>query len=498
MKKLFLEKPLSMSRRAAIRLLTLAGGFVLTGCAGLRNRSVAWEDLQRGIAGTVVPREDAGYESKRAAMVWNALKPKRRPAAIVQVASVADVQACVRFAREHGLKVAVRGGGHNWNGAPLREGGLLLDLSRLNQVEINPAARTASVQPVVTNRDLARQLAAHRLAFPVGHCPSVTLSGYLLGGGFGFNAGAWGIACFNVTGMDIVTASGELVKANERENAELFWAARGAGSGFFGVVTRYHLKLFPLPSHILSSTLLFPLERTCDVAAWMTATAGKLPANVECTLLFMQSPPPIADKCKQVCVVNAVAFADSKAEAEAALAPIAACALENCLLKELNAPTSLDAMFDDMDRQLPHGKRYAVDTFWLNANPVTVLNQAAQHYAKSPSTESMMLALVLPPPPADAPPMPDTAFSMVGPAYVGCYAVWSDAAQDAENLAWVRTLDSTLRNETIGHYLGEVDLTAGDSRAARSFAKPNWERLQKLRAQFDPDGVFHTYLTPRG
>jgi FAD/FMN-containing dehydrogenase len=490
-------KPLAMSRRAAMRLLTLAGGFVLSGCTSLSRRTVAWDELQRSVAGKVVPREDAAYEAKRLAAVWNALKPARRPAAIVQVASVADVQACVRFAKQSGLKVAVRGGGHNWNGAPLREGGLLLDLSRLNEVSINAAARMASVQPVVTNRDLARQLAAHGLAFPVGHCPSVTLSGYLLGGGFGFNAGEWGVACFNVTGMEIVTASGELVQANERAHADLYWAARGAGSGFFGVVTRYQLKLFPLPTHIQSSTMIFPLDRAGGVAAWLAATVAKFPANVECTLLYASAPPELAAKIKQLCIVSAQAFAMSKADAEAALAPVAACPLSEPLTKDLNRPVTFDDLFNDLDRALPHGKRYAVDTFWLNAGPVAVLQQAARHYAKSPSPDSMMLALVMPPP-ADAPPMPDTAFSMVGPAYVGCYGVWSDAAQDAENLQWVRLLSTTFRGETMGHCLGETDLTADNERTARSFAKPNWERLQALRAKFDPDGVFHTWLSPRG
>jgi FAD/FMN-containing dehydrogenase len=94
--------------------------------------------------------------------------------------------------------------------------------------------------------------------------------------------------------------------------------------------------------------------------------------------------------------------------------------------------------------------------------------------------------------------MPDTAFSMVGPAYVRCCGVWSDAAQDAESLQWVRLLSTTFRGETMGHYLGETDLTADNERTARSFAKPNWERLQALRAKFDPDGVFHTWLSPRG
>jgi FAD/FMN-containing dehydrogenase len=132
----------------------------------------------------------------------------------------------------------VRGGGHSWCGTPLRDGGMLIDLARLKEVIVHPRTRTAMVQPVVSGRELSHRLAAHGLAFPYGHCSTVPLSGFVLSGGFGWNMGSWGPACFSLEAIDVVTAAGQLVRATEDQHADLLWAARGAGAGFFGVVTR--------------------------------------------------------------------------------------------------------------------------------------------------------------------------------------------------------------------------------------------------------------------
>lgn len=145
------------------------------------------EQLQNRVEGKVVAATDAGYETLRRELVWNRLTPPRYPRLVVQAATEQDVVEAVRFARTHGMNVAVRGGGHSWVGFPLRDGSLLIDLGRLKQVAIGREARTAVVQPAVTGRELNRQLAAQGLAFPVGHCPTVSLSGFLLNGGLGWN-----------------------------------------------------------------------------------------------------------------------------------------------------------------------------------------------------------------------------------------------------------------------------------------------------------------------
>jgi FAD/FMN-containing dehydrogenase len=195
------------------------------------------ETLSQSVSGIVIARQHVPYAATRERLLWEAHEPERFPDAIVGATCVEDVQAAVRFARKHGLKVTVRGGGHHGSRVDLPEG-VVIDLSALNHVKIDPVARTAETGPAVTHRDLARALSEHGLALPVGH--SVSLNGCLLGGGFGRNARTSDIACFSV---DVVTADGELRQASESENPDIFWEARGAGPASLGVVTAYRLRL---------------------------------------------------------------------------------------------------------------------------------------------------------------------------------------------------------------------------------------------------------------
>src|SRR5215210_2145678 len=376
------------------------------------------QSLEERISGTVVHRGDPDYEQARCAPGWNEIKPERYPDLIVQVASEDDVIEAVNFAREQHMKLAVRGGGHNWCAAALQEGGILLDLSRLNGVEIDAEARVATVQPVVTNRYFAKQLAKHGLAFPVGHCPCVPLSGFILNGGFGWNAGEWGYSCFSLISLDVVTADGNLVTASEAENTELLWAARGAGPGFFGVATKYRLRLYPLPKAITTSTLMYPLEKLPEAVKWAAETVNTLPRNVEFTLFLASAPPSIANRCEKVCVLSATAFADSDTEAAEALSALATCPLAGCVMKNLHASTPFQVLFDNADRLWPRGKRYAVDTMWSASPPLDVLTIIQDHFTTAPSADSLVLSSILPSPPADALPLTDAAFSMVAPVYV--------------------------------------------------------------------------------
>ncbi len=451
--------------------------------------------LKQRISGQVVHRNDNEYEGIRHKMVWNALKPERYPELIVQAASEQDVIEAVNYARENGMKVAVRGGGHSWCASSLRDGGILLDLSRLNAVEIDPEKRVAAIQPVVTNREFARKLAHYDLAFPFGHCPSVPMSGYILGGGLGWNTGFWGVACSNLLALDVVTADGKLVKATEDENSDFLWAARGSGPGFFGVATKYYLRVYPLPKAITTSMLMFPLDSLPEIIPWVEDVARKMPPFVELALLFSSAPPPVAERCERVCTVVATAFADTAQMASDALSALANCPLENFLLKDLNADTPFDTLFDTIDNLFPEGKRYAVDNMWSDARPITVLSTLRDQFVKAPSPHSLALSLILPLPPANAPQMPDAAFSMVAPVYIDCSAIWDDDSRDKPNIDWLRSTMQALEPVCVGHYIGEVDLTAHSTRSVRSFNQRNWERLGKLRKKYDPNGLFHSYLS---
>jgi len=261
------------------------------------------KELQSRIEGRVTTTTDAGYENLRCELIWNQLTPARYPQMVVQVATEQDVVETVRFARATGLKIAVRGGGHSWVGFALRDDSLLIDLGHLTQVAIDRAARTAVIQPAISGRDLNRQLAAQGLAFPVGHCPTVSLSGFLLNGGLGWNFNSWKPACFSITAANVVTADGNLVVANEQQNADLLWAIRGAGPGFFGIVTQYELKLYPVPGAITTSNYYYPLQHATEVGAWAASIAGRLSKEVELTIFFAPAPPLLRSAAGQLTVL---------------------------------------------------------------------------------------------------------------------------------------------------------------------------------------------------
>jgi FAD/FMN-containing dehydrogenase len=448
-------------------------------------------DRQPTVSGSVFQRGQPGYEEARRAAVWNARKPEREPELIVVAQSTADVVSAVRFARAQGLKLAVRSGGHNWFGASIRDDGVLLDLSQLDAIEIDADARSAAVQPAARSRQLATALAPHRFAFPVGHCASVALGGYLLAGGLGWNFGSWGPACFSVRAIEVVTADGELITADNATNRELYWLARGAGAGFPGVVTRFELSLFPLPHTLRTSTYVYSLEQLADITDWAGETRAKLPSWVELILLVASAPGGQG----RVVVVNAAAFADSADDASAALTALETCPARALLARE-NEPADYDRLFDSLGAHFPAQHRYQADTMSSTAPLSRLLERARPHLEQAPSSKSFALAVPFPPPRATAAP-PETAFSPTdATAAILTYAVWEHEQDDATNVAWSKALVADLEPLASAFYVGETDLLANPDRARRSFAKPNWTRINELRAVLDPDGLFHTYPDP--
>src|SRR5256885_11838457 len=191
---------------------------------------------------------DDGYEAARRATVWNSRIPPRFPDVIVQAEDTDDVVAAVRYAQTNRLQVGVCSGGRSWSANHLRDGGLLLDVGRLDQCAIDADAMVAVVGPGKDGSVLAAELDDQGLFFPAGHCMGVGLGGYLLQGGYGWNSRALGPACESVLGVDVVTADGEQIHCDAEHHPDLYWAARGSGPGFFGVVTAFHLTLYPRPA----------------------------------------------------------------------------------------------------------------------------------------------------------------------------------------------------------------------------------------------------------
>ena len=454
--------------------------------------------LQARIAGKIIDHDHPDYQEVWK-QNWNQLRPERHPDLIIQVSSDLDVVEAVKYAREKRLNVAVRGGGHAWCATPLRKGGMLIDLSQLDEVKIDPAARTAAIQPCISNQDLMRKLEAHQLAFPVGHCPQVKASGYLLSGGIAWNASQWGQATLSVTAVEMVTAEGRLVTADARQNQELFWAARGAGAGMFAVATRFHLKLYSLPPAIHTSTYYYPLSSLREVAEWFSGAIETMPRNVEMTLFLVSAPADLLDQCKpdggKICMISATVFADTKQEAAQTLSILEQCPYNHtCLRKKVADPVTFESLFELSGSMWPEFHRNKVESLWSNSRPSDMLCAVRDHFIKTPDPKTIVLFALYPGWSNGVPSQQDMALSKAARVYGGPWTIWEDAKDDAANIEWHRKCCEILKPFASGRYLGESDIIDDPSRAEEAFSPSNWQRLQPLKTKYDSEGLFHGFF----
>jgi FAD/FMN-containing dehydrogenase len=405
----------------------------------------------------------------------------------VLAASEADAVAAVRLATEEGLTVTVRSGGHSWAGNHLRDGAVLIDLSALGGHEVDEAAMTARVQPGCRGNELLDALGRSELFFPAGHCPGVGLGGYLLQGGYGWNGRLHGPACMSVDAIDVVTADGELVRADETQNADLLWAARGAGPGFFGVVTAFHLRLQRRPRVTANALVAYPASALADVFAWAQEIAPRVPRTMELMLIVHR------DEAGEVEIaVTAPVLVDDEAEARAALELLQSCPVLGAA--KLNVPyveLALADLYAGVHASYPDEHRYAVDNMWTSA-PATALTPGLERIAATlPSAPSHMLWMNWGPGATPAPPRGDMAYSCEDDTYIALYAVWQDPALDEANLAWAT--DSMRAMEPLASGIQLADENLG-RRPARFAGEQQMRRLDELRRARDPDGRFHEWM----
>jgi FAD/FMN-containing dehydrogenase len=453
-----------------------------------------------GLTGKVIRKKDRNYELWRQSMIWHASKPERYPDMIVQAHSEDDVIGAVRYAAEHGHKVSIRSGGHNSTGCSLRDGGMVLDLSSMDDIVIDEAAQLAYVQPGARSIQLIGEARKKGLTFPVPHCPSVGLSGFTMGGGIGLNYPQYGgMATFSIAGAEIVTAQGEKVLATADQNPDLYWAVRGAGPGFFGVVTRLQLRLYPAPKAIMSSSYIFPIG-DMDKAL---PEIGKLMKNkdihdrVEVLSILMHHPeapddaPPEESK---IFFVNAFAFEDTESDALALLAHFSKSGLASkAAVKMENQSLGYDGLYDKyFSLEDPAGRmgRYKVNNVLTHRGSDALL-ALKDYFLKAPSRDCHILGawgMKLQERHKDA------CFSGLGDCFIGVYSIWDHPQGDEAGYAWLREARALIDPLADGIYINEIDGEGEPDRYQRAFTPANWERLQKLRKQYDPNGVFHSYL----
>ena len=486
-----------LRRRDVLRYLSTLGvtgtvGQLYSGSLFARSDEAA-QGLDRLIAGEVVNRSDDQYEAWRNSMVWHLRKPARYPDAIIRAQSEQDVISAVKYATDNGLKVSARSSGHNSTGAALRDGGLLIDLALLRDVEIDAGRKTARVQPALWSEQLVREAGNHGLAFPAAHCPTVALGGYLLGGGAGWNHAHWGsVACYSITSADVILAGGRKVIASPDSHPDLYWAVRGVGPGFFGIVTRFELQLYPMPGAIYTSMYICPLDELQTVVDSLDELNRVKDERVEILVLLMHEPQAPGDTPHseaKVCMVGVQAFADTETEAKTMLAPFANSELASAsVFKMEQQPSSFARLYNPENVDSGIG-RYAVDNIWTD-EPGRALLSLADHFRNTPSARTHVLCSYG----VKAELRDDACFSRIADHYVASYLLWNDAEHDEANHAWLKQTNDLLQPYSKGTYINEIEATLFPERIRSCFSDESWTRLAELRRKYDPDSVFHSWL----
>ncbi|MFD4717333.1 FAD-binding oxidoreductase [Streptomyces sp. NPDC058423] len=439
------------------------------------------------IEGRVLRRGDYRYESLRREACWHSGVPDRHPEVIVLANNEDDVVGAVKLAKEEGLRIAVRSGGHSWSGSHLRDGTLLIDPSNLRHVTVDTETMTGAAQPGIKGSELNSMLAERNLFFPTGHCTGVTIGGYLLQGGFAWAGRDYGPACMSVTGIDAVTAEGERVHADESRNTDLLWAARGAGPGFFAVVTRFHVKLYPRKRITMNSGYFWPASAARDVYGFVHEIGRQTPAEIN----LMCNRDPLTND-EPLISLNATAFTDTEEEAREQLSVFESCpARAQVLTTRLNELTDTGALSRlGTDPHYDETKRYLADNMWTHVSFDSLW----------PNFEAMLQSW--PPAPSHMvlynwagyegqPERPPMAFSVEDELYYGLYAAWSDPAEDQKYTDWVTEHMRAWEPYSSGIQLADENLI---NRPCRFVTDENLRRLDDLRATWDPDGLFVSWL----
>ncbi|HVP14070.1 MAG TPA: FAD-binding oxidoreductase, partial [Terriglobales bacterium] len=392
-------------------------------------------DALRGrLRGALCLPGEPGYEQARA--IWNAMID-RKPALVVRAAGAADVIEAVRLARDRGLLLAVRGGGHNIAGNAVCDRGLMIDLSPMKSVRIDPQGRSARVEPGVTLGEFDREAQAFGLATPLGINSTTGVAGLTLGGGFGWLSRKHGLTVDNLLGADVVTADGTLVHASMRENPDLFWALRGGG-GNFGVVTSFEYELHPVGPEVLSGLIVHPFSGARQLLDGYRRVVAAAPPELTAWVVMRKAPPlpfvPAEYHGKEV-LVFAACYAGDMERGRKAVAPLQALGKPIADVIGPHPFAGWQAAFDPL--LAPGARNYwkSHDLTTLSDGAINALIDAVGHLP-GPECEIFVANLgeAVNRAPVDATAYPHRSVEFV----VNVHTRWSNASQDGECIGWAR------------------------------------------------------------
>jgi hypothetical protein len=446
----------------------------------------ALRELEASFAGELVRPEDATYDRHRA--VWNG-SIDRHPALIARCTGASDVSAAVTFAQRTGLPLAIKGGGHSFPGQSVCDDGVVVDLGEMKGIVVDSQARTATAEAGVLLGELDRETQAHGLAVPAGIVTHTGLAGLTLGGGIGWLQRKYGLTIDQLLSVDLITAEGELVKASETENADLFWGVRGGG-GNFGVVTRFEFRLNPVGPEVVAGPVFWPIEESPDVLRFYRDWIAAAPDDLMTIVIHRKAPPlpfiPPELHGKPV-VAIVCCYAGSVEEGEEVVAPLKAFGSPVLDLCEPKPFLEHQAMFDP---SYPHGQWYYMRSCDVGELTDEVIDITVEHAKRirSPLTAFPIWQMggAISRVGED-----ETAFSGRGAGHTFNITA-ATAGPDGfdEEREWVRDFWSALEpHHTSGVYVNFL-MNEGEDRVREAYGTKKYDRLKALKRRYDPDNLF--------
>ena len=443
--------------------------------------------FEAALEGSLIRPEDGVYDAAR--RVWNGMID-RRPALIACCATVADVQAAVTFAREHDLVVAVRGGGHNVAGFGTCNGGLVIDLSPMKGIVVDPGARTARAEPGCLLGDLDRATQVYGLAVPAGQISHTGIAGLTLGGGMGWLMRKHGLTVDNLLAVELVTADGALVRASATENAELFWAVRGGG-GNFGVAVAFEYRLHPIGQRVLGGMVVYPLEQAREVLRHCRTAMEEAPDELGLVAMVLTAPPmaPFPEALwGRAVFALALCYAGDLAEGERVVGR----------LREVGAPAvdlvgpmpyvALQAM---SDAAVPHGRHYWEKAGYLAALPDAAID-AFLTRAVDPTSPFSMVQLQTMGGAVGRVGEGATAFAHRDAAWTfTAVAAWPGEDPEPErHVRWAGGFARALAPWSTGGVYVNALGEEGADRVRSAYRPATYARLAAIKGTYDPGNVF--------
>ena len=427
------------------------------------------------IKGKVLTAGDAEYDNAR--KVWNGMID-RKPALIAQCTNADDISACVRFAKKNNMIVSVKGGGHNVAGNAVCDGGLMIDLSKMKEIKVDVANKTATAEPGVILREFDAATTAHGLATTGGTVSDTGLAGLTLGGGLGWLMGKYGLTVDNLLGAEMVLANGEQVKVDEDNHPDLYWAIRGGG-GNFGIVSKFKYQLHSFGPNVMAGMILYPMEQAKSVMKFYREYARTAPDELMAYSGFIVTPDGLP------VTMLLPAWLGDMEEADKHLGPLRAFGSP---LADMVTEMPYTALQSILDAAAPTGiRRYWKSGYFTDLSD-ELLDIVLKYLATRPSPMSPVLFLHI----RGAAARTATEVTAFGNRRdqwdSDIISQWLDAADDEKNITWTRNFWKEIEPLTNGVYVNHLG-GDDDPRIANAYG-PNFERLKAIKKKYDPDNFF--------